>query len=394
MPIPFPRAATRALILTASVAVAPIAAQAGDYAGLTPIERLGKKIFFDTDLSEPAGQACASCHVPENGFTGPSSVDDNPGAVEPGAVDGRFGNRKPPSAAYAAFSPIFHFDAAEKLYVGGLFWDGRAATLVDQAGQPFLNPVEMNNATSRDVCTKVARAGYADAFRAVFGVALDCFGDGGAGFASITTALAAYESSPEVNAFSSKYDYSLRGEVQLSALEKRGLDLFNAKKKGNCAACHSSGSQRIGTPPLFTDFTYDNIGLPANPASPFPSQARDFNPDGRNWKDKGLGAIVKEAKLDGAFKVPTLRNVARVPETDFVRSYGHNGVLKGLKDVVHFYNTRDVKAAGWPSPEYPATMNADELGDLKLTDAEEDAIVAFLNTLSDGFDPKAGKYRD
>lgn len=383
-----------ALALAACLAAAAVPAHATNASALSPMERLGKAIFFDASLSEPAGQACASCHAPENGFVGHTSAENNPGAVEPGAVEGRFGNRKPPSAAYAGFSPPFHFDAQEKLYIGGQFWDGRAATLQEQAGQPFLNPVEMNNADAKIVCDKVADAAYAQDFISVFGAPLECAGDASADFTTITRALAAYERSPEVSAFTSKYDYYLRGQAQLSALEKQGLDLFNAEKKGNCAACHPSDKAPDGAPPLFTDFSYDNLGLPANPRNPFPKQPTPFNPDGTTWKDKGLGAVVKDPSLYGAFKVATLRNVARVPEKGFLRAYGHNGVLNTLKDVVHFYNTRDVKGAAWPAPEFPETMNKDELGDLKLTDAEEDAIVAFLQTLTDGFDPNTGRYKD
>jgi len=370
------------------------AARADNYGGLTPLERLGKRVFFDTSLSEPAGQACSSCHVPETGFTGPSSARENPGAIEPGVVVGRFGNRKPPSVAYAAFSPEFHFDKKEKLYLGGQFWDGRASTLQDQAGQPFMNPLEMNVATPRAVCAKVNKTDYNAEFLTIFGSALTCAGSAKDDFDKITQALAAYEKSPEVNPFSSKYDFFLRGRAELSKQEKRGLELFNGEKKGNCAACHPSQPQGKNAPPLFTDFSYDNLGMPANPANPFLSQTSEFNPAGKSWKDYGLGAVVGDKKLNGAFKVSTLRNVAKVPNTGFERAYGHNGVFKTLKDVVHFYNSRDVRSAGWASPEFPETMNTEELGNLKLSDADEDDIVAFLKTLTDGYDPLSDKYPD
>ncbi|NQV60359.1 MAG: c-type cytochrome [Alphaproteobacteria bacterium] len=378
----------RVLVLVSIAIVAPLPALSAEDSELTPIEELGKAIFFDTNLSQPEGQACASCHSPETGFTGPSSVTFNPGAVEPGAVAGRFGNRKPPSVTYAAFSPVFYFDKKEKLYVGGQFWDGRATTLKAQAGQPFLNPLEMNNASPKELCDKVSKAFYYKDFRAVFGNPLDCSGGGTVGLNSITAALAAYERSNEVNPFTSKFDYFLKGETDLSPTEKRGLELFESEKKGNCAACHPSTSQSHGVPPMFTDFTYDNVGLPANPDNPFLGQDARFNPYGRNWQDRGLANIVGDDSLAGAFKVPSLRNAAKVPARGFTRAYGHNGVLKSLKEVVRFYNTRDVVGAGWAAPEYPATMNTEELGDLKLTEAEVDAIVAFLHTLTDGFDLK------
>jgi cytochrome c peroxidase len=132
---------------------------------------LGKVIFFDTTLSEPPGQACASCHGPAAGWTGPHSDINARGAVYEGAVQGRFGNRKPPSAAYATFSPPLRLDAAEDHFVGGNFWDGRATgwllgnPAADKAQGPFLNPVEHNLAGAEDVVRKVCDGVNGDHFR-------------------------------------------------------------------------------------------------------------------------------------------------------------------------------------------------------------------------------------
>jgi cytochrome c peroxidase len=159
-----------------------------------------------------------------------------------------------------------------------------------------------------------------------------------------------------------------------------------------CSQCHPS-EPSDGEPPLFTDFTFDNLGLPKNLDNPFYAQPKHINPNGADWIDPGLGGFLKNAGFEpeayeaewGKHKVPTLRNVDRRPEAGFVKAYGHNGVFKSLEDIVHFYNTRDVE--DWPDAEVPVNVNADELGNLGLTADEEAAIVAFLKTLSDGYEP-------
>jgi cytochrome c peroxidase len=212
----------------------------------------------------------------------------------------------------------------------------------------------------------------------------------------IALSIAAYEASPEVDAFTSKYDFSLKGMASLTHRERKGLDLFEGK--GKCSACHTSS----GKQPLFTDFTYDNLGLPKNPENPVYA----YDP---GFIDLGLGGFLATrrdydqyaAENDGKFKVPTLRNVDLRPAPDFVKAYGHNGYFKSLEGIVNFYNTRDVKpacpgdyseaealAAGcWPAPEVSTNLNSSELGNLGLTSNEEAAIVAFLKTLSDGYFP-------
>ena len=351
---------------------------------LTPQELLGKRLFFDKNLSTPAGQSCASCHAPETGFTGPDSQTNWETGIYPGAAPGRFGNRKPPSAAYAAYSPR-RKKGEDGEYTGGQFWDGRADTLVEQAKGPFLNPLEMNNASSWEVVSKVQRSTYRNLFERVYGPhSLDVGPeDADSAFDLIARAIAAYESSREVNQFSSKYDAFLEGRARLSEQELRGLALFTSKAK--CSNCHLHEPEDDGSFPLFTDFTYDNLGAPRNAHNPYYQADRSVNPRGGTYRDLGLGGQLNEREHWGQVKVPTLRNVAKRPTADFVKSYFHNGTMKSLKDVVRFYNRRDRSPEEFPPAEVPDNMNTEELGDLKLTDSEEDDVVAFLETLTDGY---------
>ncbi len=354
---------------------------------LSPLESLGKKLFFDTNLSKPVGQSCASCHAPEAGFTGPDSSINKASGIYPGAAPGRAGNRKPPTVAYLAACPPRSYDAKDETFVGGQFWDGRANDLVEQAKGPFLNPLEMNNASAWDVVRKVQEAEYRPLFDRVYGPAalkIDAT-QADRAFHQIAQAIAAYETSREVNPFSSKYDAYLAGRVQLSPAEKRGLDLFAGK--ANCTACHPHQRGEDGSPPLFTDFTYDNVGVPRNPANPFLRQPAVFNAAGPQYRDLGLGEIVKDPAHDGKVKVPTLRNVSKKPHPEFVKAFLHNGVFKSVHAVVRFYNVRDVTPQVFGPPDVASNVNKDELGKLGLTEAEELDIVAFLETLSDGYDP-------
>jgi len=327
---------------------------------LTNKQILGKKIFFDKNLSTPPSQACADCHIPETGFANPNS--ELP--VSQGVHPDRFGNRNDLTVAYAGFSPEFHYDEEEGLYVGGQFWDGRAATLEEQAKAPFLNPLEMANPDEKTVVEKVRKSEYAGLFKEIDFIA---------------EALAEYERSSEVNQFNSKYDLYLAGKVGLTEQEKRGLELFEAEDKGNCAACHPSQPGDDGNPPLFTDHTYDNLGVPKNAENPFYYLPEEFNSDGVDYVDLGLGGFLKKKEEMGKFKVPTLRNLA------LTSPYMHNGLFKTIRQIVVFYNTRDI--GPWPEPEYSENVNTDELGSLGLTEQEIDDIVAFLHTLTDGYYP-------
>lgn len=385
-------------------------------AQLSPTEQLGKFIFFDENLSIRKNQSCASCHKPNAGWTGPDSHINNHGAVYEGSIPGRFGNRKPPSAAYAAQSPILFVDK-KGLWTGGNFWDGRATgeklgnPAADQAQGPFLNPAEQALPDPACVVYRVCNATYPISFESVWGTDtcdiswpsdIDdiCAVEGSTvplsnedkmksqmAYDFIGLSIAAYEASREVNPFDSRFD-----KGKLSREEKRGFALF--KGKGKCALCHIIKGKNA----LFTDFTYDNLGIPKNPENP----VYTYDP---GFVDYGLGGFLMAAGFPavvyapemGKVKVPTLRNVDLRPDPDFVKSYGHNGYFKSLESIVHFYNTRDVKprcpgdytdseamAAGcWPPPEVAENVNTAELGNLGLSPEEEAAIVAFLKTLSD-----------
>lgn len=399
---------------------------------LTAKEQLGSSIFFDTNLSINFNQACAACHSHATGFTGPQSSTNSHGAVYEGSIAGRFGNRKPPSAAYATPSPILNYvmDHREALFTGGNFWDGRATgeTLgnpaADQALGPFLNPLEQALPDHACVVYRVCTASYPVGFENVWGagtcqitwpadVSTTCATEGGvvslsaedrtkvnAAYGAIGLSVAAYEASPAVNQFTSKFDYYLKGMADLTQEERKGLAIFSGKAK--CTNCHTIGRGAKAEPPLLTDFTYDNLGVPKNPENPFYVS----NP---SFIDQGLGGFLNtradyqvfaEENL-GKQKVPTLRNVDKRPEPGFVKAYTHNGYFKTLEGIVHFYNTRDVKpvcpgpyteaqalaANCWPPPEVSENVNHVELGNLHLTPDQEAAIVAFLKTLSDGHSP-------
>ncbi|MEQ1636041.1 MAG: cytochrome c peroxidase [Methylococcales bacterium] len=351
-------------------------------------EYLGKLIFFDTNLSTPAGQSCGSCHDPSFAFTEP----DQGSPTSEGVIAGRFGNRNAPTALYAKFSPVFHYDEAIGGYVGGQFLDGRAESLEEQAKGPFLNPLEMANPDKAAVVKKLKRTQYKYLFYLVYG--WDTFFSVDKAYNRMVDAIAAFERTQEFSTFSSKYDAYLAGNAELSPLEMQGLQIFEAPDKGNCAACHTSRTAADGTPPLFTDFTYDNLGVPRNPANRFYDNDPEFNPAGWDFVDKGLGGALGADDQNGKFKVPTLRNLSRSAP------YFHNGYFTSLRGVVDFYNTRDVKPACqdsftdetqadenycWPVPEISEHVNHAELGNLGLSDDEVDALVAFLQTLEDGY---------
>ena len=382
---------------------------------LTPTEQLGKYIFFDSDLSTNRNQACAVCHGPAAGWTGPDAAVNQGGSVYEGSIAGRFGNRKPPSSAYATQSPILHREKG--LFVGGNFWDGRATgeklgnPAADQAQGPFLNPLEQALPAPAEVVQRVCDASYGALFREVWGTEACESANVNMAYADIALSIAAYEASPESNAFTSKYDYRFKDEAKLTKQEQKGYALFRGK--GMCHRCHTGN----GPMALFTDYTYDNLGLPRNPANPFYTEP-EWNPDGYAWVDPGLGGFLATRPDYAAFagenmgkqKVPTLRNVAKGScEAEpgnpacIVKAYGHNGYFKSLEGIVHFYNTRDVKPRCadpftteadaraqdcWPEPEVSANVNTAELGNLGLTPEEEAAIVAFLTTLSDGYVPE------
>jgi cytochrome c peroxidase len=409
------RFAVLAAVLSLVISCTQVSAQTP---ALTDLQQVGKSIFFDEHLSVNHNQSCAACHAVEAGWTGPNALINSHGAVYEGSIPGRFGNRKPPSAAYATQSPILYMDR-KGTWTGGNFWDGRATgeklgnPAADQAQGPFLNPMEQALPDAACVVYRVCTGSYSTPFKSVMGdgacaitwpADADLVCQSEAGFLALTAAdratsnltydkialaIASYEASPEVNAFTSKFDLSRKGTVQLTHEERQGFALFQGK--GKCAKCHISTGQR----PLFTDYTFDNLGVPKNMENPFYLTHPDF-------VDTGLGGFLQSKGLPldvysvnfGKHKVPTLRNADRRPYGGFAKAFGHNGYFKSLEEIVHFYNTRDLlptctqgspgeKVTCWPAPEYPWNVNTTELGNLGLTPQEEAALVAFLKTLSD-----------
>ncbi|WP_455205793.1 cytochrome-c peroxidase [Kaarinaea lacus] len=358
---------------------------------LTPKEQLGELLYFDENLSINRNQACASCHLPPAFVDPANTADPLNSVVSLGSDITLNGGRNAPSAGYAAFSPFFHWDPVEGLYIGGQFWDGRANTLTDQAKGPFLNPVEMAMPSKESVLRRIAsrdnknRGKYKVLWELVYNVEFEQLREPesdvevNALYDMMADAIAAFEKTRIFSPFTSKFDYFLAGKAELTEQELKGRALYEGKAQ--CNACHPSKPMLAPDgsvmPPLFTDFTYDNIGVP-----------KSQNPlivD--NPVDLGLGGRPDIAARDssgaelGKHKVMSLRNIAVTPP------YAHNGFFTSLEDIVHFYNTRDVSEAGWPAAEVPENVNTNELGDLGLTPEEEADIVAFLKTLTDGYGP-------
>jgi cytochrome c peroxidase len=238
-------------------------------------------------------------------------------------------------------------------------------------------------------------------------------------FDQFAEAIATFEAASEVNPFTSKYDYVQAAKAEFTADEKAGYALFRSRAT-HCNECHRDGGP--GEEPLFTDLTASNLGVPRNPDLPFYREntpdrfGYTANPLGTGFVDLGVGGFLRHGlqlsaeqnpnssweklapSFEGKFKVPTLRNVDMRPRPNFIKAYMHNGYFKSLKEVVHFYNTRDVlprcrpndpgeKVSCWPPPEYLANENKRQLGNLHLTDQEENQIVAFMKTLTDGYVP-------
>jgi len=354
---------------------------------------LGEKIFRDESLSASGRMSCATCHDPAHAFAQPTASGVSLG----GAGLDQPGVRNAPSLLYTARTPGFHFDS-EGTPVGGFNRDGRSLDLAEQAIRPFITSFEMGNASAADVVDKLSRAAYAGEFRAQFGQ--DVFADADGAFLDARVAIEAFETeSPQLQPFTSRYDYFLAGRARLSDAQMRGLALFNNPLKGNCSACHPSARGSDGSPPMFTDFTYDNLGVPRNPAIPANADPAYF--------DLGLCGpertdLAARADLCGAFKVPTLRNIA------LTAPYFHNGRFQTLHEVVSFYVRRDTNPQEWyplgPDgtivkfddlpPQYRRNVNTQEVpynrhpGDLPaLSPSQIDDVVAFLQTLTDGYQP-------
>lgn len=357
---------------------------------LSPAAALGENIFADVSLSASGSQSCASCHDPAHAHAQSNALDVQFG----GATLTEPGFRAVPSLRYMKQTPAFFF-AADGTPTGGFNRDGRVNSLMEQARRPLLAPHEMANATAAAFALKLSHASYAAEFRRVFGDGI--FNDSDAVLDRATFALQRYElEDPDFAPFSSKYDAFLQGKVRLSDPELRGLALFNNAQKGNCAACHPSSRKSDGSLPLFTDFSFDNLGVPRNTGIPATADPDYFDlglcgPDRTDLTDR--------TDLCGAFKVPTLRNVATR------QVFFHNGYFKSLKEALHFYVKRDTNPELWYPivdgvPDKFNDLPSDNRGNVNttevpynrklggvpaLTDAEIDDLAAFLATLNDGY---------
>ncbi|MES0328193.1 MAG: cytochrome c peroxidase [Gammaproteobacteria bacterium] len=328
------------------------------------MQALGEKLYFDENLSSPVGQSCASCHLPEAGFADP----DSHFPVSEGVISGRFGNRNTPTASYAAAIPELQFDILRNRFLGGQFLDGRANTLEEQAQGPFLNPLEMNN-TKQGVIEAVRLSNYASDFEIVFGQ--DSLDDVDSAYEEIAQAIAEFERTELFSPFSAKLDAVQARTAVFTQAEQRGLNLFTGK--ADCGRCHGL----TNTQSVLTDFSYHNLGVQANINNPFYSLDSSLNSDGNAFVDLGLGAVLNDARENGKFRVPTLRNVA------ITAPYMHNGVFDSLQQVIDFYNSRDTNP---DQPPAEVDVNKDRgIGDLRLTQGEIDDLIAFLNTFTDGY---------
>jgi cytochrome c peroxidase len=371
------------------------------YERATAMAALGRKLFNDPSLSASGQMACATCHSPEHAFGPP---DAKP--VQYGGKDLKQpGLRAVPSLRYLQVVPQFteHYfesedDGDESIDngpTGGLTWDGRVDRGREQARVPLLSPYEMANENGSDVVGKVRKAVYADELLKIFGVTI--FDDGNKAFDAITQALEVYEQSErDFYPYSSKYDAYLAGRARLSEPEARGLALFKDENKGNCSTCHRSEPDNDGTPPQFTDFGMIAIGVPRNNAIPANADPKYF--------DLGLCGPLRTDLRDkpeycGLFRTPSLRNVA------LRKIFYHNGQTHSLKEAVAFYVERDTNPGKWYSrnPDgsvrkyddlpaaYHGNINVEppfgqQAGEKpRLSDAEIDDIVAFLQTLTDGY---------
>lgn len=355
------------------------------------ISAMGKMIFRDSGLSASGRLSCASCHDPDHAYAQANDL-----AAQLGGADLTVqGTRAVPSLRYLNMTPRFTL-AADGSASGGFNRDGRAQTLADQAARPFLAAHEMANASPQDVIDRLRRAAYAEQFRALFGAAI--FDDPATAFDRVRLALQQYQKEdPDFHPFDSKYDQFVAGKVVLTAGELRGLALFNNPGKGNCAACHPSARGADGSPALFTDFSFDNLGVPRNP-----DLAANRDPAFADLGLCGPDRIDLAARRDlcGAFKVPTLRNVATR------KVFFHNGRFTNLRDVLGFYVRRDTDPAEWYPVDAEGTIR--RFDDLPvalranvnqaeapydrqpsqapaLSSAEIDDVILFLGTLTDGY---------
>jgi len=348
---------------------------------LTAEQELGKKLFFDESLSQANDQSCGSCHDPDFGFADPDASVDQPvsnGSSVLGPIP--FGNRNAPTSAYASFIPEFvkvtdpipTLDGTKSNYRGGQFLDGRAVDLIEQAKGPFLNPDEMNNTDADEVVNKV-KTNHKNDFEAVYGT--NAFDNIDIAYSNIATAIATFESSSEMNPFTSRFDLD---RTNFDASEKRGFQLFNTKAK--CANCHTSTPDQISGKILFTDFNYFNIGTPPNLQNPESIANPSFIDEGlaKNPTVISNGDTVSER---GKFRTPTLRNVG------LTAPYMHNGVYDTLDEVITHYDI--IVADSFHIAEVDDNIASElnpftDMG-LGISPQEKIDLINFMKTLTDRY---------
>jgi cytochrome c peroxidase len=358
---------------------------------LTAHEKVGQSIFLDVTLSNPPGTSCASCHDPAAAFSGNNGSDNG---VARGSRPGHFARRNAPSVMYMKYVPPLYFtleddDDTVETPFGGLTWSGRADTVAEFVRLPLFDADEMNNASEAEVARKLRAAPYAADLAREFPGALET---PASAMKALGEALQAFLTSETMSPFTSKFDDFLRGKAQLSPLEMKGLTAFVNRAKGACNHCHLmyEHSNRPESS-LFTSYAYDAVGVPRN-------RAIAANADPSRY-DLGICERTQkkvpssEPRLCGFFRTPSLRNVA-------VRQrFMHNGAFSTLREAVSFYASRSTNPGRW----YPAGTKFDDLpakyrqnvnvvsfpynrhegAAPALNDEEIDAIVAFLQTLTD-----------
>ncbi|MEE9445848.1 MAG: cytochrome c peroxidase [Cocleimonas sp.] len=335
----------------------------------SPISALGEKIYNDENLSTPVGQSCATCHDITSG-----AFDDRRqnNTTSQGADSNDFGGRNTPAIAYAAHIPN-KFNLLGGKVVGGQFWDGRTTSLEEQARQPFLDAVEMGNPDKATLINKMKGADYANEFKAVFGA--NALNNVDKAFVQVSEAIAAFERTRIFSKFTSKWDTVQAGTETFTASEKRGEKLFVS---GGCADCHFTPERLLGAQ-VFTNFEYENIGVPSQEGNPLLAADSKF-------KDFGLGSAPADAtkgphsvnppgKGKGLFKVPTLRNI------ELTAPYMHNGAFDTLEQVVDFYNATLTVNRPAEVPETVFTQYERE--NFFETQQDKDDIIAFMKALTD-----------
>jgi cytochrome c peroxidase len=386
-----------------SAAPAPTSATARSFyadqfsrrATVPELTALGRALFFSPQLSVSGQMSCATCHDPAFAYGPPNARGTQLGGPGMDSV----GLRAVPSLRYLQNVPPFeehHFDEAvedstDQGPTGGHAWDGRANTTHDQARLPLTSPFEMANPDLEAVVARLEKGPLGGRFRSTFGD--DVFADPARALTALLKCLEVFQQSPQdFYPYSSRYDAYLRGKGTLTSAEQRGLALFNARNKGNCASCHPS-QPRKGVLPHFTDFGFNALGVPRNSALPANGDPRYF--------DLGLCGPVRtdlagHPEYCGFFRVPGLRNTAAR------RAYFHNGVFHTLDQVMDFYVARDtspgkfyrktngqVDAFDDLPPEHRKNVNQEPPFGRKpgappaLTPAEISDLIAFLGTLTD-----------